>query len=239
MGRYKGTFNFAANYEVLASGPLDARLLVDTKADLINPTIWQDISSTVWLYNGIVVSVASDSNISNNGLYFLKDKDNYTSYDSWLKVNIEGTTDASGTSSVTFQLNNGDNGVVLKDSSGNLEIVTFDSCTYANVRAGNLSIDNLKIDSLNGLLYAIDGSIYASSGNYALLAYQGIIYGNDTTQQFTIDHSLNTLRQSITVYDQNNNVIYPELERGLNTNIITFVEPIPLGQNYEVLILGF
>jgi hypothetical protein len=41
MSRYKGLFQVPANYEPLIRGPFDARELVETKADLINPATWQ------------------------------------------------------------------------------------------------------------------------------------------------------------------------------------------------------
>ena len=240
MARNKGTFNFAANFEVLTKAPLDARLVVDTKANLIDPVIWQDVATNVWLYNGMTVSVVSDPSVSNNGLYFLTDESQYTDINYWVKVNGSASTDASGTSSVTFQLNNGDNGVMLKDASGNLEVVTFDGSTYANVIAGHLSVNTLRVDTLNGVVYAVDGSLYADPNISSLKAYDAILYGNGTTDDFTIDHSLNTLKQSITIYElATNNIIYPELQRGLNQNVITFIDPPLGGTNYEIIILGF
>lgn len=241
MARNKGTFNFSSNFEVLTKAPLDARLVVDTKANLITPSIWEDIDSNVWLYKGITVSVVDDPSATNNGLYFLLDETNYTDYNSWVKLNaaIDASVDPTGTSSPTFQLNNGNNGVILKDSSGNLEIVEFDGSTYANITAGHLNINSIKVDSLNGALYASDGSIYAVSSSFPLKAFQGFINGNDITSAFVVDHSLNTLKQNITIYDNNNNVIYPELERGLNSNTITFIQPPSSGTNYEIIILGF
>lgn len=239
MARNKGTFNFAANFEVLTKAPLDARLVVDTKANLITPSVWQDGDNNVWLYKGITVSVVSDPSTDNNGLYFLTDETNYTNYNSWVKINALGPTDASGTASVTWQLNNGNNGVILKDASGNLEVVAFDGSTYSNIRAGSIHIDSIKVDALNGALYASDGSIYATPGTFPLKAYQGYINGNDITSAFTIDHSLNTLKQNITIFDSNDNIVYPELQRGLNSDTITFNEAPASGTNYEIIILGF
>ena len=248
MGRNKGTFNFAANFEVLTKAPLDARLVVDTKADLINPVIWQDIASNVWLFKGIVVSVVSDPSTDNNGLYFLTDETTYTSYSSWIKINgIVPTSDPSGTSWATFQLNNGNNGVVLKDSSGNLEVVTFDQNTYANITAGNININSLKIDTLNGALYALDGSVFAIPGTYSLKGYEATLKGNGQTQEFIVDHSLNTLRQSISIWDTtiapdsstSGIAIYPDLLRGLNTDIIKFFRPPDVSTYYNIIILGF
>jgi len=235
MARNKGTFNFAANFEILTKAPLDARLVVSNKADLIDPSIWVDTNNNVWLYKGLVASVTSDPSTINNGLYFLLDEANYTSYQYWLKIN---NTDASGTSSLTFQLNNGNNGVVLKDSSGNLEVVRFDGSTYANITSGCLTTNSLKIDTLNGILYAVDGSIYASAGN-VIKVYDASLIGNGTTADFTIDHSLNTMKQTMTIYDNLNKVIYPDIERGLNSDIISFSEPITMGTEYEIIIIGF
>lgn len=239
MARTKGTFNFAANYEVLAKAPLDARLVVDTKSNLISPVIWQDPNSNVWIYKGIVVSVVSDPSVENNGLYFLTDETTYTNYDSWLKLNNDPSINLSGTSSATFQLNNGNNGVILKDVSGNLEVVTFDESTYANITAGKLTIDSLKIDNLNGVLYATDGSIQAMEGTSPLKAFNGTLYGNGTTSSFVIDHSLNTLRQNITIFDAINEVAYPSLIRGLDSDTIIFNEAPTNGTDYEIIILGF
>jgi len=243
MARNKGTFNFAANFEVLNKAPLDARLVVDTKANLITPSIWEDDDTNVWIYKGITVSVVNDPSTVNNGLYFLTDDTTYTSYSSWVKVDSSGGSvgpiDSSGTSSLTWQLNNGDHGVILKDVSGNLEVVTFDGSTYSGIRTGNIYTDSLRIDTLNGALYAADGSVYASPGSFPLKAYQGFLIGNGSTQAFTVDHSLNTLKHTMTIFDGSNDMVYPDLQRGLNSDIITF-NTAPLGgTNYEIIILGF
>jgi len=239
MSRNKGSFNFASNFEVLTKAPLDARLVVATKADLIDPSIWKDTNSNIWLYKGIVVSVTSDTSTENNGLYFLTDENNYTNYSYWSKITSGGSIDASGTPASIFQLNNDSNGVILKDVSGNLQVVTFDGSTYANIQSGALSVSSLKVDSLNGILYAVDGSIYANSSGFVLKAYDGSLFGNGITSDFTVDHSLNTLRQNINIYDNYNKIVYPELERGLNSDVISFGSPIPNGVDYEIIIIGF
>jgi len=240
MARKHGTFNFAANFEVLTKAPLDARLVVDTKANLISPAIWQDIASNVWLYKGIVVSVVSDPSTENNGLYFLTDETQYTNYNYWVKINALSAADASGTASATFQLNNGNNGVIIKDVSGNLQVVTFDGSTYANIRAGSLNVNSIKLDNLTGAIYAADGSLYAISGSQALLGYEGFIVGNSSTNIFPIVHDLSTLKQVITVWDKTNNeIIYPDVTRGASTNFVSFISPPVGGSNYDIIILGF
>ena len=84
MARYRRTFTAAANYEPLKAAPFDARTLVETKSDLINPAIWKQINGDIWTYVGMIVVVATDVNADNNGLYVLKDKD-YTNIDNWVK----------------------------------------------------------------------------------------------------------------------------------------------------------
>ena len=238
MARNKGTFNFAANFEVLTKAPLDARLVVDTKANLIQTSIWQDGGGNSWLYKGIVVSVVSDPSTSNNGLYFLTDETTYTNPNSWIKVNAVVPSDPSGTSYATFQLNNGNNGVVLKDVSGNLQVVNFDGSTFANIKAGHIDINSIKIDTLNGVLYAQDGSVYAVPGTFGLKAFEGTLYGNGTTKDFVVDHSLNTIRQTISIWD-GSSAIYPELLRGMNSDVIKFSQEPLSGTNYDIIILGF
>ena len=240
MSRNKGTFNFAANFEVLTKAPLDARLVVDTRADLINPIIWQDVATNVWLYDGMVVSVVQDPSAENIGLWFLLDESDYTNPDKWVQINQLGEIDASGTASVTWQINNGDNGVILKDVSGNLEVVTFDASTYANIKANHLDIESVKIDNLTGALYAQDGSVYAITGQKTLLAYEGFIVGNGISTTFPVVHDLSTLKQQVTVWeDVTNEEIKPDIFRGASTNIFEFNSPLAGGVNHTVIIMGF
>lgn len=82
MARYRGTFTAAANYEPLKAAPFDARQLVETKADLINPATWRQSNGDIWVYMGMMVAVASDADPKNNGIYILKGK-NYTLEESW------------------------------------------------------------------------------------------------------------------------------------------------------------
>lgn len=90
MARNKGTFNFSANLEPKVQAPLDARTVVDTVAELTQAATWQDANSDVWLYNGLVVSVAQTGE-----LYMLIDKSNYTSAASWKRIDA-GETEGKG-----------------------------------------------------------------------------------------------------------------------------------------------
>lgn len=85
MARYRGTFTVAASYEPQTATPFDARELVDYKSDLIDPTTWEQENGDIWIYTGMIVSVANDTD-ENNGVYQLRDSVNYTLEESWHKL---------------------------------------------------------------------------------------------------------------------------------------------------------
>lgn len=83
MSRVKGG-KITVTYDSTKRQPLDSRMLVTKRADLINPTIWiTNASTTEATYNGMIVSVNSDGEY--NGVYYLTDRtavtaDNYAAY---------------------------------------------------------------------------------------------------------------------------------------------------------------
>lgn len=238
MGRTQGTFQTAFNFEVLTNAPLDARLRVSTKSDLTSSSTWL-IDNKLWLYKGMTVSVVDDPSADNNGLYFLQNDASYNYEDTWLKINQIAQTDVSGTDWVSFQINRDENGVILEDASGHLEIKTVSPNIYANLRAGKITIDHLKLDdNSTGVLYALDGSVSIIDGTKPLKAYNGDIQSNGTATQFFIDHSLNTYNQIITIYE-NNQVVYPDIVRGENIDVVSFSYAPSTGSNLKVVILGF
>lgn len=68
MPRIPGQVAISVSYEVQAQRPFDARMLVDTKADLYDLYNWSP-----FFYQGMIVSVANDTTDDNNGVYILKD----------------------------------------------------------------------------------------------------------------------------------------------------------------------
>lgn len=107
MSRNIGTFNFAANFEGLLKAPIDAKQLVNTYADLTLPTTWCG-SGSVWLYNGAMVSVGSDSTPANNGIYWLCDANNYTMTCAWKKAGSgSGTGTLTGATNGLHLVNSG------------------------------------------------------------------------------------------------------------------------------------
>lgn len=83
MARNKGTFNASFNFQVKMQEAFDPRTAVSTKADLINKETWPYDGDTIYLYNGIVVSVADE-----RSLYMLTDITKVLSsdYSGWLRV---------------------------------------------------------------------------------------------------------------------------------------------------------
>jgi hypothetical protein len=83
MARNKGTFQFAANFEVKAAAALDPRVAVATKAELIAKETWPYDGDTIYLYKGILVSVQEE-----NAIYMLTDINKILSadYSGWLRV---------------------------------------------------------------------------------------------------------------------------------------------------------
>ena len=84
MARNKGTFQFAANFEVKAAEALDPRVVVSKKSELINKDTWPGDGDIIYLYKGILVSVQEE-----NAVYMLVD---YTKildedYSGWMKIN--------------------------------------------------------------------------------------------------------------------------------------------------------
>lgn len=89
MARNKGTFKLSANYEVQMQAPIDPRVLVDTKADLLNKETWPYIGDTLYIYNGLTVAVLDEQEI-----YMLVDKTNALTegYIGWKKVSTPAQT---------------------------------------------------------------------------------------------------------------------------------------------------
>lgn len=96
MSRDQGTFNFSANFEPLVKAPLDARMVVDTLADLTSSAQWNQGDGNVWLYNGMPVVVRNDTS-DNNGMYYLSGSsgDAYLTSSNWIRVGGGTATTAS------------------------------------------------------------------------------------------------------------------------------------------------
>lgn len=85
MARVKGGY-LNGTYDIPKKQPLDSRMLVTKRVDLINPSVWKTNGSTTGEfghYNGMIVAVNSDGVY--NGVYYLTDRaavtdENYAAY---------------------------------------------------------------------------------------------------------------------------------------------------------------
>lgn len=86
MARNKGTFTFAANFQVKAAEALDPRVVVENKAELINKETWPYDGETLYLYNGLIVAVSADKS-----LYMLVDKTKalQSDYSGWKQLDAD------------------------------------------------------------------------------------------------------------------------------------------------------
>lgn len=89
MARNKGTFTFAANFQVKAAEALDPRVVVENKAELINKETWPYDGETLYLYNGLIVAVSADQ-----ALYMLVDKTKalQSDYSGWKQLDADAAT---------------------------------------------------------------------------------------------------------------------------------------------------
>lgn len=83
MARNKGTFQFAANFEVKTAELLDPRGSVATKAELISKETWPYDGDTIYMKKGMRVTVEEE-----NAVYMLVDyaKILATDYSGWLRI---------------------------------------------------------------------------------------------------------------------------------------------------------
>ena len=97
MSRQQGIFTFTKNFEVRNAAPLDARMRIPYYSGLT------DNSTIPYPYNGMLVSVISDSNSARNGLYFLQDKGTSTtaSTNTSIWTIVGGTSITGGTLNLT------------------------------------------------------------------------------------------------------------------------------------------
>ena len=82
MSRTNGLLPISANFEPQVAGPFDARMICDTKADLLLATTWEANDGGHYAYVGMLVTVYGDTTPANNGVYRLAALP-YTSAGNW------------------------------------------------------------------------------------------------------------------------------------------------------------
>lgn len=165
MARNKGTFNFAANFQVKMQEALDPRIVVGAKSDLINKETWPYDGDTLYLYNNMLVS-------TNEGVYKLIDvtKALETDYSGWERIDAA----AAAQIEVINNLESDRTDAALSANQGKVlmsEITTLTGkltgiYTYKGTVAG---FSALPTDSAVGDVYNVEAAYdgHAAGTNYA------------------------------------------------------------------------
>lgn len=136
MARNKGTFAFAANFEVKAQEALDPRVVVDSKADLINKETWPYDGETIYLYNGLIVAVVADMS-----MYMLIDKTKVleTDYSGWKQLDVSAAQTVEIIDNLTSQSTtaalSANQGKVLNDKITDMQSKLTAIFTYKGTKA--------------------------------------------------------------------------------------------------------
>lgn len=183
MARNKGTFTFAANFQVKAAEALDPRVVVENKAELINKETWPYDGETLYLYNGLIVAVSADQS-----LYMLVDKTKALEgdYSGWKQLDAAAATsieviDNLESESTTAALS-ANQGKVLGDRVTSLESKITAIFTFKGTKAtiaelpedGSQQVGDVWHVTENDGEYVWDGSTWELLGlsvdlsNYAL-----------------------------------------------------------------------
>lgn len=143
MARNKGTFTFAANFQVKAAEALDPRVVVENKAELINKETWPYDGETLYLYNGLIVAVSADKS-----LYMLIDKTKAleSDYSGWKQLDAAAATsteviDNLNSTSTTAALS-ANQGKVLGDKVASLESKITAIFTFKGTKATVAELPN-------------------------------------------------------------------------------------------------
>ena len=136
MARNKGTFKFAANFEVKAQEALDPRVVVDSKADLINKETWPYDGETIYLYNGLIVAVVADKS-----MYMLIDKTKVlqSDYSGWKQLDVSAAQTVEIIDNLTSQSTtaalSANQGKVLNDKITDMQSKLTAIFTYKGTKA--------------------------------------------------------------------------------------------------------
>jgi hypothetical protein len=178
--------------------PLDSRMLVARREDLINPTTWiTNTLTTEATYNVMIVSVNSDG--EHNGVYYLIDRkaitaDNYSAYKTALSVG----EDVSQYFSMWMKLGTlGDLAKVekkLKELIGNvkptMDLTPVDgTIVIATTESGDKSIGVAIAPVAGNALVAVEGGLFVPTASvkvadnaHGLIAVDGVLTLNLATK---------------------------------------------------------
>lgn len=160
-------------YQYSGRGPFDAKMLVGTYAELLDPNTWTNDKGSICAYNGMITAVWKDSDASLNGVYLFHDpnvtnaftKPTVSNEEYWHKF-----CDISAINEVTEQLRS--LGTDIEARLVNLENRTTEVvCDFATFPKVGTE-DKIYIDGSTGRAY-----YYTSEGYQPIKAHVNEIYG--------------------------------------------------------------
>lgn len=168
MARERGQFNFSGNLEVKKTAPLDARVVVNTIAELISKATWEDTDHKVWLYDGLVVAVKE-----NHGLYMLTGYDPvtapgaYQTASNWKRIDAEAAAVTeiidNLTSTDTDKALSANQGKVLDDKitavAGDVSILKGDVSTPGSVAKQIYDVSTELTQKITDVSSALDSAV--------------------------------------------------------------------------------
>lgn len=196
MARVKGGL-FTGMLDVSKRFPLDSRMLVSKREDLINPTVWKtNTLNTEATYNVMIVSVNSDG--EHNGVYYLIDRksitaENYSAY----KAALSAGKDVTQYFSMWMKLGTLDDLAAvekkLKELIDNVKPTNLTpvdgTIVITNTEGGDKSIGVSIAPVPGNALVAVDGglfvptvSIKVADNSHGLVAVDGVLTLNLATK---------------------------------------------------------
>lgn len=171
----RGTFNFAANFQVKLQDALDPRLVIQNKSDLINKETWPYDGDTIYAYNGMIVAVAA-----NKAMYMLVDvtKILETDYSGWKQMDVS----ASQVVEIIDNLDSSSTTAALSANQGkilNEKITTLNSkLSSVYVFKGSATVATLPQEAQSGEVQV--GWVYNMTEDF-WIDNDGYVYASDPT----------------------------------------------------------
>lgn len=142
----QGLFDFSGNFSTLKAEPLDARMFVNTKAELTQLDSWPNSNGAPFIYKGMIVSVVEE-----DALYMLTDKLKWNEESSWKKVGSDGNL-----SQPTNLIKNSNFEIFKSTATTNQKIVdNFESWYHAGLGgSGTTATVASNVESFPGINFA-------------------------------------------------------------------------------------
>lgn len=229
MGKVKGSMNFGANFNIEAEGPIDARTVVESLADLTNANTWVENGKNLNPYKGMTVNVLQD------GSQWMLTGATQTDIKSWKRLDGGGkgelvlsgsstvsistaTTSAKTTYTFTSPTLTFSGDTYVSGSTNNhhltlsADVVTTSAAVSAVTETGQLA----DAKAVKDLVNTVSGNTiqYLTTGNNRINAYKTVC-ANDT------ELSASTSADTITLSGSSTATLTPDT----TNKKITFTSP--------------